>query len=361
MENRILFFKGIAAVVISTLITFLYTGSPVQASSMSNDEVGFYVKAVIPNNQIDKDKTYFDLRVTPNQIQDIAIEIHNVSTSPITVHISINDASTNSAGEVEYQSSGTSAESLQYSLPEIIYLEEEELVVPQNSMVEVQGKLTVPENKFDGELIGGIVITKQNNRIESSNSPSITNVYSYVVGIRLTESDISVSADLNLLEVRMSLENNRPSIIHSINNVSPGLLDKSFMQIEVMHKGDNEPKWIDSQPHLRMAPSSVMHYNMYVSADTMEAGTYISKVRVRNENQEWIFEQDFVIQAEEIKILQNTKTTAQVNNHRVEKVLLVSSGMVALLIIYLLYIMFKNVRKHLNTSLKDLKDDAKGD
>ncbi|EGP5244601.1 DUF916 domain-containing protein, partial [Enterococcus faecium] len=46
----------------------------------SNDSVGFNVKAILPENQLNKENSFFDLRVAPNQKQEIELLITNTSS-----------------------------------------------------------------------------------------------------------------------------------------------------------------------------------------------------------------------------------------------------------------------------------------
>ena len=61
----------------------------------SNDSVGFNVKAVLPENQLNKENSFFDLRVSPNQEQEIELLITNTSSKEEVYDIAINQAYTN--------------------------------------------------------------------------------------------------------------------------------------------------------------------------------------------------------------------------------------------------------------------------
>ncbi|ALS36941.1 hypothetical protein ATZ35_07140 [Enterococcus rotai] len=43
------------------------------------DTMAYSIKANIPENQIDKSKTYFDLKRTPGQKQDVSMTVSNSS------------------------------------------------------------------------------------------------------------------------------------------------------------------------------------------------------------------------------------------------------------------------------------------
>lgn len=64
--------------------------------------MGYTVEAHIPNNQIDKEKTHFNLLMSPKPEQLIEVTVYNTSDEEITVNITITNAFTNSKGLVIY-------------------------------------------------------------------------------------------------------------------------------------------------------------------------------------------------------------------------------------------------------------------
>jgi len=75
------------------------------ATSISADELNFSVNTVVPSNQIDKEKTYFNLKMIPNQKQDVTVTLKNNTKKDITINIGINTAKTNANGVIEYGNS----------------------------------------------------------------------------------------------------------------------------------------------------------------------------------------------------------------------------------------------------------------
>lgn len=56
-----------------------------QAAAGQTDGIGYYVRAVLPDNQISNNLSYFDLRMQPGQSQTLEVEVVNESDKVITV------------------------------------------------------------------------------------------------------------------------------------------------------------------------------------------------------------------------------------------------------------------------------------
>ena len=94
----------------------LFISTKVDAASM-----GYSVKANIPENQIDKDKSYFDLKMKPNEEQAITLTVSNSSEEKIELNIVPNNAKTNQNGVIDYSEENLKKDNSQvYSLTDII-------------------------------------------------------------------------------------------------------------------------------------------------------------------------------------------------------------------------------------------------
>ena len=71
--------------------------TPVHAS-----EFNFAVDFELPANQIDKNKTYINVRMEPGKTQEIPYTVFNRTDKSVTVETLIHSATTNSNGVIEY-------------------------------------------------------------------------------------------------------------------------------------------------------------------------------------------------------------------------------------------------------------------
>ncbi len=70
-------------------------------------EFNFAVTPTIPENQVDKSKTYFDLKMAPGAKQTVEIQLRNDTDEDITIENTVNSATTNLNGVVEYRQTGS--------------------------------------------------------------------------------------------------------------------------------------------------------------------------------------------------------------------------------------------------------------
>ncbi|MCJ7968766.1 MAG: DUF916 domain-containing protein [Lactococcus lactis] len=93
---------------------------------VSASEMKFSVQAVIPENQIDKSQSYFDLKMSPGQIQDIQVNLYNDTDKDVTIEITPHAATTNQNGVVEYNTQNNKKDdTLKIAFQDIAKTEEE--------------------------------------------------------------------------------------------------------------------------------------------------------------------------------------------------------------------------------------------
>ena len=93
---------------IKTITTtfFLLVAAFVLALTASANSGGFSVSPVMPENQNPQSSGYFDLNVSPDQQQELVINVTNTSDVEITVLMNLFPATTNRNGIVDYSSPG---------------------------------------------------------------------------------------------------------------------------------------------------------------------------------------------------------------------------------------------------------------
>lgn len=336
-------FLYLASFLVLFLPLFHFTLS-VHADTIPEESIGFYVNAILPENQVDSSKTYYDLRVFPDMTQHLELEIHNTSDQDIVVEIDINDASSNSAGEVEYKITDVNDEYLQFRLRDILSIPQHEVIIPAGQIAVVPLQLNMPSEPLKGEMIGSIVVTKQKNETSQTSGVSLSNVYSYVVGVRLTQEDFQKQIVLDLESVSLQQVNYRSALVYQLANPEPYLLNSSVMDIKVYWEQESEPCWQTEKQNLKMAPSSTMFYALYVSPESVRIGNYHTVVTINGADGDWIFEQDFEINREVLDTIQSMDEVAS-SSSWINKLLVIVSVLLVLLILLVVYFILKTMRK----------------
>lgn len=279
----------------------LFTGSnTVQAADMN-----YSVKANIPENQIDKDKTYFDLKMTPSQKQIISLELENSSDQEMTIQIGVNTATTNRNGVINYGKSKMDTDnSLTYDMSKLIEGDNEVVLLPKEKKV-VDYTVTMPEKSFDGILLGGFYIHKKQTKEEreSEKNVQIKNDFSYVIGIKLNETDQEIEPELKLNTVTPGLQNYRTVVNATIQNVSPVIISGMAVEAKISKEGSNEILHETKKDNQSMAPNSSYEFPISWENQELKPGNYTLVLTASDKNQhEWKFNKNFKIKGEAKKL-----------------------------------------------------------
>ncbi|HFP6581843.1 TPA: DUF916 and DUF3324 domain-containing protein [Enterococcus faecalis] len=262
----------------------------------SASDMAYSVKANLPENQRNKEHTYFDLLMEPKQKQTISITFENHSEKPIELEVNYHTAQTNDNGVIDYKGARERKDSsLAYDLKEFITGEQ---IVKLNSKEkkEVPYTITMPEKKFEGILLGGFHIHKKNNENSNAQKFQIKNDYSYVVGLQLTEAEKEVMPELKLNKIEPGLNNYRTTLLANLQNTTATMITDMTVTAEVYKEKSKEVLHKTVKNKQSMAPNS--NYNFPISWDnqSFQPGKYSLKLNaVDKAGHKWSFNKDFEI------------------------------------------------------------------
>ncbi|HEY4599727.1 MAG TPA: DUF916 and DUF3324 domain-containing protein [Cerasibacillus sp.] len=291
-------------ICIAIILVFCSIGYSIIPVFAKDNSVGYSVRAIIPDNQIDKNQTYFDLKMKPKQKQTLYIEIFNSTNEPIEINCHITNAVTNRNGLIDYTNLNPKLDdTLLYPMTEIAKLKEDKVSVPAGQTRVVPVYLNMPTDPFDGVILGGIYFEKNVDEKETKDdSVQITNKYAYVIGLKLTETNRNMKPELHLKSVEPSLVNYRHAIIAPIQNRHPVIIDHLKIDAKVL---DARGQVVHEQhvKDYRMAPNSTMEFVMDWNHNKFHPGTYTLILHASNGKQEWKWEEAFEIAKAEAKQL----------------------------------------------------------
>lgn len=324
------------SILICTIFLNLVFITPAFAD-VSND-VGYNVQAIIPNNQLDKSQSYFDIRVTPGEHEKIEVMINNTSDEKSTFSVSLNQAYTNSQGFIDYIDSDiTPDDSLVYNISDIAVYEEE-VTVEANSSILFPIELKIPSDEFSGVIMAGIHIVKgiENNTDESG----IQNNVGYVIGLNITQNDEEVARELLLKNIRPELSFGRTSVVASIQNPTMDAIGKLIYKAtisDVKTKKTVITKEYDK--NMQIAPNSTYDFIIDMDNQNLIAGNYSLNLEISDaKGNEWKFNDEFEItkkEANHINSLAISDTEPRTNNFI--WYVIISVIFAILLLMYLIY------------------------
>ncbi len=298
-------------------------------------EFNFAVNPVIPENQIDKEKTYFDLKMAPGTVQTVEVQLRNDTDQEVVIAPVIASATTNLNGVVEYGENDIEAdETLPYDMADLIEVEKE-ITIPKQSQITLPLKITMPSESFEGVIAGGLTLketTEENATADSEEDQglAIKNEYAYVVAILLRQNTAEVAPDLKLLDVGPGQVNSRNTINVTLQNPEAAYLNSLRLINEVKKKGDSDVLYSSDTSRMQMAPNSNFSYPISLEGQRLEAGTYVltsvayggkseeGQYKVENEEGEeesylykWTFEKEFTVTGDVARDLNQKDVTIE--------------------------------------------------
>ncbi|WP_239257357.1 DUF916 and DUF3324 domain-containing protein [Listeria ilorinensis] len=264
--------------------------------SVSASEMKFSVEAKIPDNQIDKDKTYFDLLVKPGETQDLIVLLKNDTNEKREIEVAANTAITNDNGIIDYTMANYKRDrTLAYAFKDIVSTDNK-VVIPPKSEISHTFKLAIPPEKFKGVILGGLFFKEKLNN--SSKKNQINNEFAYVIGVQLTESHEAIEPDLKVNKVSPDQKNYRNVIVANVQNTAPTII-KNMQITGTVYKNDKIICSI-SNDKVRMAPNSNFNFQIPWN-NKFKPGKYKLALEAKTSEKTWNWKKNFEIKSDTAK------------------------------------------------------------
>lgn len=287
----------------SFVFAFILFFSLFLANPASANEMGFSVRAILPENQVTAEHSYFDLKMTPGQSQTIQVELTNDTDREIEVAIAANPAITNGNGVVEYTNEKPELDStLKTPFSEIASVEPT-IVLPTKAVKVVDIQLKMPATAYDGVILGGLYFIEKNNPENTTQATNvqIDNKFSYTVGVLLTETDTKVLPDLKLNKASASQTLGRNVILANLQNPEAAMLSNLRIESKIYKGKEKSPIYEQVTDELRMAPNSNFDYSIDMNEEFFEPGEYRVDIVAISNGKTWNLSKEFEIRAKDAK------------------------------------------------------------
>ncbi|CAD5898849.1 conserved exported hypothetical protein [Carnobacterium maltaromaticum] len=312
------------------------------------DAMAYSVKANIPENQINKASTYFDLKMEPNQKQEISLTISNSSDEEATIRVLPNVAMTNQNGVIDYsQAEAKHDSSLKNPISSIISKAQEVTLKPKETK-DISFTLQMPEKEFDGLILGGFYISKKadaNKAKDEEKDVQIKNEYSYVIGLQIRENTNEVKPVMELNEIQPTLLNYRTAVTANLQNTQATIINGLSVDAKVMKKGESTVLHETKKEELSMAPNSNFNFPVSWDNQSLDAGKYVMQVVAKAGDDEWEFEKEFEITAKESKSMNEEAVELEKSETNWLVIILSVVGGLLVLIIIVGYFIYRHNKK----------------
>lgn len=316
-------------------------------------EIDFSVKAILPENQRSKEISYFDLRVAPGETQTLSVELTNDTDEDIVVYASANSAITNDNGVVDYSYKVTKKDSSAvFTFSEIASIPKE-IILPKQSNKIIECIIKMPKASFDGYVLGGLYFEqKEEKEVNEQGALAVSNRFSYVVGVLLSEMDKEVKPELTLNEVKATQLNGNNLVTMNIQNKQAAMIKKLQMDAKLYYENETKPRYENHQESLTMAPNTNFNYKINLNEQPFVAGNYTVKIKANDGKRDWVWEKKFKIKEKEAEKYNATAINLPPNQkNQFPWIVVVGVGAVILGITYY----FKQKMKKEQKKYEDLK------
>ncbi|MGJ8729566.1 WxL protein peptidoglycan domain-containing protein [Listeria aquatica] len=336
--------KKIFYIVVCLIAFCLIYPAQTLAKNTSSD-MAYYVEAIIPDNQMDQTKTYFDLLAKPGEWQTLQLRVHNARSEELTLEIKPHTARTGTGGDIDYSGDDKSslATSLPYSIEELLEGEEQVTLKPNETRT-VSFTLKVPKKAFSGVLLGGFYIHEKNQAKQVDDKKegvSIKNQYAYVIGCKVRVDEEEEEQQFALKTPKLTKWNDLPAISVGLTNEASRILSQYELQGEIRNHSGKKIQEIKKRT-FSMAPDSVYQLIEKVSLDDFSSGKYSYALTVKGENEVWHLKKNFTISGDQIKQVQTDEEKHESNFLNV----LIIGIAVLLLLAILIFVLLKRRRKN---------------
>lgn len=297
-------------------------GEKVKAAT--NPPVSYNVMPELSSNQINKKVGYFDLKIAPNQKEQIKFKINNNDTKKHSYTISINRSATDKNGVIIYNKHNVKPDNdLKCNIEKLVTYPKHISLAPKTSS-EVTVNVTGPSKRFDGVLLGGIFIMENNQVSNKTTKKGVTlkNEYSYVLGLQLQNNEKNIQPDLKFVKASEASENGQVYVDAKIDNDVPKVEQKFNVAAKVTPLNSKKVILRSEKENVSMAPDSYFDYPINVNTVTgskksnrLRPGKYMVYLNIKDNGSQniWRLQRKMTISRAQTRRI-NKKTP--VNNNK---------------------------------------------
>lgn len=206
-------------------------------------------------------------------------------------------------------------------------------------------EVNTPEKEFEGIRLGGVSFKEKQEE-----STGVTNTYKYLMSLVITEDlqPHNKKGDLVFEQVEAKLHNGQKSVVTTLKNPEPFLIEKLDISTNLTKKSDGKQIASNTYTDVTVAPNSTYELLTYLGLESLKPGVYVIDVHGMNDEKEWSWTEEFEILPENAKEL-NSNTDYKV---RVPLIFMISLGILSITTISLIIYLVVRNKKNKPLALK---------
>ncbi|KRL13372.1 cell surface protein [Schleiferilactobacillus perolens DSM 12744] len=143
------------------MLVALFAPAHMVAAATKVPKKAYSVTAILPGNQVDKQLNYWQLHLSPKQVQSLQLQVANIGREAITVRVQANNGTTDANPQIIYsQSASTIYPKPATSFASMVIGEREQAVTLAPGAVKILTfRIRAPADHFSGMILGGLYAT----------------------------------------------------------------------------------------------------------------------------------------------------------------------------------------------------------
>lgn len=295
---------------------------------------------------------FYDLTVNTNETIKLKVRLFNASKKEIVLNVQANDGNTNDNGITSYTDIKNEDKSLKVGFSSIAKVKSETVTVPANGQKDAEITITTPKEDFKGVILGGIRVTKEDDKEDKENKAAVVSKTAYTVGVLLSQKKEDIKPEINLLGVKTEQRNYRNYISANLQNAAPTIVRELKATMTIYQKSGKTPVYEVVNNDMRMAPNSNFYYGVNLEDKLFKPGKYTMILKGTADEIPFSFEEDFNITREEADNLNKNALYAEPEFNWWPYIL---SGILGFLVLMILFVVIYLYKKQRQKKLKQSK------
>jgi len=253
-----------AVYAVGLVLALIGISRPVSADTLP----AYDITADIPASQIDKNNlSSIDLKLAPGQKEQVTFYIKNNTDSEMTLRLTGGTATTRENGKVNYVTGSQNVTGqVPYKVGDTIDIQSS-VTIPAQGQTSVQGTITMPDQAFAGQLVGGVSFVRSTTSNTASEIPVILQNDTTPVKPVLKVGKASLN-DLSADRVLGVTLSNKANTLVKDATVTTSVTDKND---KVVYEKDG---------NVDIAPQSSFTFDIKKNIKSIKVGTYKVHVTV---------------------------------------------------------------------------------
>lgn len=267
----------------------------------AQEGIQFSVDAILPENQVDDQVTYFHLDASDGLKQTLQVNINNLSKEEITIQTKLSQAITNSNGQIQY---GNEFEEhryfqLEHKIEDYIKVNHPQVTIPAESQAQTEISINIEPQVIKGLVLGGLNFSMVED--DKKDSQGIGSVYEYNIALAINNNSelLKSSKTMDYKGSELNLHNYRKAISLKFVNEEAAILSDLKMNVIIT---DPQGEMIEQNAQdMELAPNTRFTYPVLLGKEDIKPGAYKIKIVADSYKQHWEWEDELIIENTEAK------------------------------------------------------------